>query len=270
MLIVADNLQITNPAIAQAVETMDPEPVRDLVSRCAAAGAGAVDINTGPLARDAESRMTFLVETVESVTDLPLLLDTVNPAALRAGLDAAKNRVIINGFSLEPKKLEQILPLAVEYDVDIIGYLLYPDSQVPSGEAGRMQVAVELFTAFSAAGGDPARLIIDPVIAPVMWQNGTAQDTGVLSVIRGIGELLGTQVRTIAGISNLTTGPGPMDRKRLLERVYLSMLAAAGLDMALMNVFHRESVAVVHACNALLSDRIFTWEWREETRIAGP
>ena len=106
MLIVADNLNVMHPVIARALERLDPEPIRRLVQRCVDAGAQALDINTGPLQRRPLEKMTFLVETVQSVTDLPLVLDTVNPEAMQAGLAACAGPVTINGFSLEPVKLE--------------------------------------------------------------------------------------------------------------------------------------------------------------------
>ena len=262
MMIVADNLQITNNNIDQAVREMNPEPVQEMVRKCAEAGADAIDINSGPLARNPERKMAFLVETVQNVTDLPVILDTANPKAMEAGLAVSRNRkTVINGFSLEPAKLEFILPLAKKYDADIIGYLLYPNSHVPHTEAERLGVAVELYAEFQKAGLENERLIIDPIIAPVIWENGNRQDTEILSVLRNLPDLLGFPVRTIAGISNLTTGRGPRDRKLLLERTYLPMLAASGLSMALLNIFHAETVAVAHACNALTDPKIFTWEW---------
>lgn len=259
MILVSDNLQITHPDIDRAVSELDPAPIQGLVRRCVAAGADAIDINSGPLARNPGKKMAFLVEAVQSVTDLPVLLDTTNPKALEAGLQVSKSKTVINGFSLEPVKLERILPLARKYDVDIIGYLLYPNSHVPGDASERLGVAVELFGEFQKAGVDRERLIIDPIIAPVMWENGNRQDMEILSVLRTLPDLLGFPVKTIAGISNLTTGRGPRDKKLLLERAYLPMLAAAGLTMALMNVFHTETVLTARACNALDGDQIFTW-----------
>jgi len=260
MILVSDNLHIIDQRIYHAVEDMNPEPIREMVQRAVSAGAEAVDINCGPLLHEPERKMTLLVETVQSVTDLPALLDTTNPKALEAGLKVSRNQTIINGFSLEPAKLENILPLAKKYDVDIIGYLLYPNSHVPPDEAERLNIAVEVYTAFQQAGIPDERLIIDPIIAPVIWENGHLQDMEILSVLGHLPEVLGFPVRTIAGISNLTTGQGPRDKKLLLERTYLPMLASAGLSMALMNVFHEESVRTAQACQVLADDKIFTWE----------
>lgn len=259
MILVADNLQITQERIQNAVKAQNPEPIRELVKRCVKAGAGAIDVNSGPLSKTPE-KMGFLVETVQSATDLPLLLDTSNPTAMRIGLAACQGRAIINGFSLQAEKLAGILPLAVEFGADIIGYLLYPDSQVPPDSGERLSVAVELFSHFQAAGADPNQLIIDPVLVPLLWQNGNHQAIEILEVLRLLPEILGVEVRTIAGLSNLAIGSGNIEKKRLLEQSYLPMLAAAKLDYCLMNVFHEKTVETARACQALMGAGVFSWE----------
>lgn len=259
MIIVADNIQITNPVIAEAVNKMNPEPVCKMAVECERAGADMLDINSGPLYRD-EVKMRFLIEAVQSVSDLPLLIDTANPVAMRAGLEVSKNITIINGFSLEPKKLDLILPMAREFDTGIIGFLLHPNSHVPSNADERFQVALEIFSAIQQKGIKKEKLIIDPVLAPVSWQDGLSQNMETLSVLSNLDDLLGFPVRTIGGISNLTTGPGPIRQKRLVEKTYIPMLANSGLDMALVNVFHQESVQTIKTCRSLLTRRIFTYE----------
>lgn len=260
MLIVADNLNILHPEIARAVDGRNPEPIRQMVRRCISAGARAIDINSGPLPREPESRFAFLVEAVQEVTDLPLLLDTANPAALAAGLDVCRNPAVINGFSLEPEKLERILPLAAAYDADIVAYLLDAGSRVIIDLDEMMATAVSLFGEFGKTGLDPSRLIIDPVITPVSWEDGMRRNRAVASLIRGLPDLLGTPVKTITGLSNLTSGPAAAPRKAVLENAFLPILADAGLDMVLMNVFRERSVETVGACNALLGDGVFSWE----------
>jgi 5-methyltetrahydrofolate corrinoid/iron sulfur protein methyltransferase len=257
--IVADNLTITNAAIADAVQRMDPTPIQDLVRRCEAAGAGMIDINSGPLTRKPEEKMAFLVDSVRKATRLPLLLDTSNPVALEAGLQACLGKAIINGFSLEPDKLSYILPLARKFETRIIGYLLYPNSNVPADGAERLTVALELYSRFSEAGLSPEQLIIDPVVPPLIWQNGHTQAMEVVNVIRTLPDLLGFKVETIAGISNLTSGPGDTARKPVFEQSYVAMLAEAGLTMALVNVFHTGTMAAIRACNILTSTKIFSW-----------
>jgi len=259
MLIIADNLHIVRSDIARAVEQMDPAPIQRLVRHCIQAGAQAIDINPGPLSRQAETRMAFIVETVQAVTDLPLMLDTTNPAAMAAGLRACRNPAIINGFSLEPVKIEGMLPLAKQFDADIIGYLLHSDSRVPIEQDEMMGLAVDLFAVYTGAGLSPERLIVDPVITPLSWQDGVRHNQAVLALVRNLADLLGAPVRTIAGVSNLASGRIPVERKTALEQAFVPMLAAAGLDMALMNVQHGATVATINLCNGLLGQGVFAW-----------
>lgn len=260
MQIIADNIQITDERIAAALSAMDPSPVQDLAKRAVKAGADAIDINPGPLTRDGEEKMAFMVETVQKVCNLPLCLDTVNPSAMAAGLKQCRERPIINGFSLEPAKIEEILPLAATFDCDIIGFLLHPDGTVPRDAQERLALAVQLYEAFSKEDIDPQRLLIDPVLVPLIWEDGPRQAMEVLTVIRTLPELLGWPVRTVAGLSNLTSGRGPKEKKCLLESSYLPMLASAGLGTVLMNIFHQDTVSAARACNVITRQGTFSWE----------
>ena len=260
MILIADNFQITNPDIAHAVNHLLADPIQDLIRKYEMAGADAIDINTGPLSRDAEKTMSFLVETVQEVTDLPILLDTANPDAIRAGLTVNKKKIIINGFSLEPHKLDTILPLAKEFDADIIGYLLYANSQVPANASERLAIAVELYHQFRSLDIDPQRLIIDPVVVPLMWNNGSFQAKEILSVLRNLPDLLDFPVKTIVGLSNLTTGKGEREKKLQMEQAYLAMAASAGLDMVLLNIFHEQTKRTAGTCSLITNPGIFTWE----------
>lgn len=259
MKLIADNLRITKPGIQNALKARDPKPVQDLVKLCAAKGTWAIDVNTGPLGKLPEEGMVFFIKAVESVTDLPLLIDTSNPTAMKAGLEVANNRAIINGFSLEPGKLEKMLPLAKEYDADIVGFLLYPDSRVPKDEAGRLEIALELFEKAAAAGVAKERIIIDPVVPPLAWADGIVQARAVLNVIHTLPDLLGFPVRTIAGVSNLTTGAKDRVKKNLMEQSYVAMLAAAGLDFALLDILNQDTVAAARAAGILAREDLFSW-----------
>ena len=259
MIVVADNLRITLPAIRDAVDRLDPEPVRKMATACRDAGAQAIDINSGPLTRKAAEKMTFLVNTIQDTVNLPLVLDTTNPDAMAAGLAACNRRAVINGVSLEPEKLNRILPLALNHDADIIGYLLRPDGHVPADAAGRMEAAVNLFGECQKAGIPSQRLIIDPVVAPLAWQDGNRQNMALLEVIRTLPDLLGVPVRTIAGLSNLTTGAPDADNRSHYQGTFLPMLAAAGLDMILMNSLDPSVMRIAAACRRITDGKVFSW-----------
>lgn len=260
MIIVADNIRITDQIIADAISQMNPVPIQKMVMECEKAGAQFIDINSGPLSRVPEKQMVFLIDAIQKVSKLPLIVDTANPRAMEAGVRTCKNAPIINGFSLEPSKLDKILPLAREFQTDIIGYLLYPNGHVPPDGDKRLEIALELFEQFKKTGIDEKRLIIDPVIVPLSWQDGKFQAMEVLYVIKHLPDIFGFPIRTIAGLSNLTSGRGHKAQKLIMEKAYLSMLAAAGLSMIMMNVFNHDTIKTVKACNLLVDEKIFAWE----------
>lgn len=261
MLVVADNLQGTRPRIREAVQRRDPRPVVDLVRRMVLAGARMIDINPGPTGRDAGERMAFLVDAVRSASQVPLLIDTADPEAMEAGLEVGGAGTILNGFSLEPRKLEGILPLAVRSGAGVIGYLVDERSQPPASAEERLGIAVELDRAARSKGVATDRLILDPFVAPLIWEDGPRRNREALEVVRQLPEVLGRPVRTVAALSNLTSGGGAdAERRRRTERAFLPMLAAAGLDMVLLDVFHGEAVALARTCVTLLAPHVFTWE----------
>ncbi len=259
MKLLADNIRITKASVQDALERKDPAPIQDMAGRCAAAGAQAIDINTGPLKRDPETAMTFFVSAVQAVTDLPLVIDTTNPVAMEAGLSAASNPAIINGISLEPEKLEKILPLAKTYDADLVGFLLPRDSRVPRENDERFEIALALTDAVERSGIPRERLILDPVVPPLSWDDGLARARDVVETIRMLPDLLGFPVRTMAGLSNLTTGAADKHKKNRLETVYLSMLANAGLDYLMLDILNSEVVAAARTADTMVNGDIFSW-----------
>ena len=112
MLAVADDLHIMNPLVAEAVKTRNAEPLKKIAIRCQEAGVVAIDINLGPLGKNAEEIITFTIENVQNNFSGRLMLDSLQPEVLAAGIRACSTPPIINGFSLEESKLTKILPLA--------------------------------------------------------------------------------------------------------------------------------------------------------------
>jgi len=258
-MLVADNLQILRLDIQEAAVRQDPTPIARLVRQMEKAGAEAVDLNAGPCQRNPEQEMTFLVRSAEAATRLPLFIDTANPRAMAAGVRAAGRPPILNGFSLEPRKLRKILPLAADYGLDIVGYLLDGDGLVPPDAQGRLSAGLALFEAAAAKGLSPERIIVDPVVPPLSWQDGIKQQREVLEVLRLLPDVLGRPVRTVAGLSNLTAGAPSGAPRQVVESAFLAMMASAGLSMALLNVFHNRTMASARACRALTSDTPFSW-----------
>ncbi len=237
MILAADNLQIFNPVVAKALAAKDPGPLQDLARRCRQAGASLLDLNPGFLSKRQEDRMAFMVDAVQEEVDLPLILDSPRAGVLAQGLAACRGKPVLNALTLEPRKLEEILPLAASRQTDLVLLLLDERSFPPPTMEGKIALAVELRERTLAAGLAPEQLIFDPVLPSLSWPDAWDQVKECIKTVRllAAGAIFPEPARTMAGLSNLRSH---------LRRVYplevettcLALLAGAGLDIALADV----------------------------------
>ncbi len=241
MMIAADNLNVLNPRISEALRTLDPGPLQETARLCEKAGAHYLDINPGYLSSREEDRMTFLVEAVQEVTSLPLILDSPRAAVLAKGLKACRSKPILNALTLEEHRLQEVLPLAAEHQTPLVLLLVDRQSLVPSTLEEKTAVALELAERAMGAGLRPEHLIFDPVLPHLSWPDAYSQISRGIQLVRllSCGMLFKDPVRSIAGLSNLRSGQRNLYPRRV-EEVCLAMLAGAGLDLGLINVLNPE------------------------------
>jgi 5-methyltetrahydrofolate corrinoid/iron sulfur protein methyltransferase len=237
LILVADNLQVLNPAVAGALENLDPVPVQEIARRCEQAGAQVLDLNPGYLPPRREDRMAFLVETVQEVSGLRLMLDSPRAGVLSRGLGVCRRPPILNACTLEAVKLQEILPLAVTQGTDLVLLLLDERSFPAPTLDGKIALALELREQALAAGIAGSRLIFDPVVPNLSWPDAWEQVKAGVAAVRllSAGALWSEPAATLAGLSNLRSGL----RKTFplkVEETALALLTGAGLTYALVDV----------------------------------
>lgn len=262
MRIVSDNFQLINPMLQDAVARKDTPAMEAVIHGLLSTGAHAIDLNIGPLASRNPAVVPYLIDVVRGITPLPLFIDSPHAEPARQALETGHPDIHINGFSLQPHRLAAFLPLMARHEqARFVGYLLTETGAVPTEPDGRLHVAAHLFTAVAEAGTDLLdRLIVDPVVVPLLWDEGAFQALEVIRTLRALEELAGRPVQSMAGLSNLTSGKVPEDKRKTMEHTYIPLLAEAGLDYILMNTNRKESVRAVHAANLLTGGLPFSWE----------
>jgi cobalamin-dependent methionine synthase I len=253
LIVAADNLNILNPPVAQALDALDPRPLQELARRCEHAGANLIDINPGFLPPRRHDRMAFMVEAVQQVTGLRLILDSPSAPVLARGLAVADQPPILNACTLETEKLRDILPLAAAHKADLVLLLLDAHSQPGATLEEKLTLALELRQYALAAGLTDAQLIFDPVVPNLTWPDAWAQVGEVLKAVRLFheGGLWGQPARTMAGLSNLRSGLRHTYPLRV-EETALSLLAGAGLTMALVDVLQPGLMETVRVINQVV------------------
>ena len=106
------------------------------------AGAGALDVCVGPVKGDPVKYMEWLVEQVQSVTDVPLCIDSPHPEVIKAGVEKTRGRTLINSMKLVPEQMEVLIPLAAERDSGLI-CLLMDEKGIPADSTGKLEIAAQ-------------------------------------------------------------------------------------------------------------------------------
>ena len=224
MYSIGENLNVINKGIGRAFKEMDPKPIREMAENIAAAEVDFIDINLGPARKGGEELMTFVVKTVQEVTDIPLALDTSNIAAIEAGLKVHKGRALINSIMARPERYTAMLPLVAQYNAMMIALLWGPEG-LPRDENERGALAAELTYAANEAGVANEDIFVDPIITPVNIQQAQLMSTlTFMDMLQDIAP----GCKSTCGLSNISNGP-PDHLRPILNQTYMVMLGKCGM-----------------------------------------
>lgn len=251
MIVIGERLNGMFRKVGAAIVAQDEAYIADLAQKQIAAGADVLDLNVGPTAEDPVAAMKWLAGVVRKVTNLPLAIDTPKPEAIRAGMEAAGSNGLINSTTGEQAKLDALMPLAGEYGCPIIG-LTIDEAGVPRDAAGRAEVALKIVASGMEHGVAPENIWIDPVILPISCTQNHQPE-----VLKAIGEcklLSDPPVKTILGLSNVSQGT---QYRSLVNRTYLVMAIAHGLDGAIVDPLDAELMDAMITAELLLNYTVY-------------
>jgi 5-methyltetrahydrofolate corrinoid/iron sulfur protein methyltransferase len=230
MYIIGENIHIMSPRVKEALANKDKRFFQDLAVRQVEAGANALDLNVGPQKKAGPEVMTWLVNTIQEVVDIPLSFDTTNLEAIEAGLRLAKQQAIINSVSAQPERLEKVPLLAKQYGARLIA-LTMGESGIPVSAEARVSIALEYLLPRADEVGLPYdQLLIDPLVLTVSGcQEYVPQ---CVEAVRTLKQMMDPPLHVSVGLSNVSNQV-PRENRPLINRVYMVMLMAAGLDTAI-------------------------------------
>jgi len=243
MYIIGENIHIISEKVKEALANRDREFFMDLAVRQVEAGAKAIDINLGPRKKDWAEVFPWIVETVETVVDVPLSIDTTNVDGMEAALQKiTKAQPILNSTSAEPERLEKVPLLAKKYNAKIIA-LTMGTSGIPVEADARVNIAVEtLIPRLMEIGFNMDDLIIDPLVLTV---SGCQQYCPhLIEAVRMLQYAWDPAPKISVGLSNVSNAV-PNENRPLINRVYCAMLMGVGLQMMIANPFDQKQNDVI-------------------------
>lgn len=252
MILIGERINASFRDIKQAILEKDKRPVQEWARKQAAAGADYIDVNIGAVSKRPED-MAWLVETVQEAVPTPISVDSTTVEVIKGGLKALDGRpVLINSTTADDRKLEQLLPLAVEYNASLIGVAM-DERGSPQDVARRVENGAKIFAAAIEAGLTPERIFLDPILMPIKFMQ--AQAKNVLETIQQWTMLSDPPPHISVGLSNICSKAA---ERGLITRTFLVMAMAFGLDAAVCNVLDEELLNAIATAELILNKEIYS------------
>ena len=209
------------------------------------AGAMMLDVNAGIPLADEPAILAETIQLVQSLTDLPLSIDSSIVKALEAGLAVYKGRPLLNSVTGEEERLEVVLPLVKKYDCAVIA-ISNDETGISEDPDVRFEVAKKIVHRAQDYGIKPNDIVVDPLLMPV-GALGTA-GKAVFHLVRRLHDEL--KVNTTCGASNVSFG---LPSRHGLNAAFLAMASLAGMTSAIMNPLHQEEMQGAMGADVLLA-----------------
>jgi len=229
--------------LAESLREGSGTVVREFAVEQQQAGAHALDVNVGAAGVDAAEALPRVVGTLLSVTDLPLVLDTTDPAALERALARYPGRALVNSVNGGDASMATVLPLAARYGAAVV-VLALDDDGIPETAEGRLAIVDRVRAAAHEAGLTDADLVVDCLTLTAAADAAGARTT--LDAVRAVSAERG--LATVLGVSNVSHG---LPARPALNAAFLAMAAGAGLDAAIINPSDAEAMRAVAAADVL-------------------
>ncbi|MFH1594282.1 MAG: dihydropteroate synthase [Candidatus Omnitrophota bacterium] len=251
MLVIGELINGMYKDIGRAIKERDKAGIQKSAIEQVAAGAGMLDVNTGPYEKNPKDAMKWLVETIQEVTDVPLALDSTKPEVIEEGLKIVKKKAMINSTNSDDSKLDVLVPMAKKYNASLIG-LTMGKSGIPRDRNERMEHAVKMVTKCQEVGLPMSDFYIDPIVLPVNVAQAQAKE--VLESIKEFKFLCDPAPNTVVGLSNASQST---KERPIINRTYLVMAIASGLSAAILDPLDKDLMDAAITAELILNKNIY-------------
>jgi len=206
-------------------------------------GADILDVNVGLPGINEKEMMVEVIKELQSVIDLPLQIDSTDPAVIQAALRVVNGVAIVNSVNGEAAVMERILPAVKKYGANVVGLTMDEDG-IPESAQKRLKIGARIVETAQLYGIAKENVFLDCLTLTVSAQQSGAKET--LKALRAIRQQLG--VHTVLGVSNISFG---LPSRILLNQSFLTMAMQAGLSMPIMNPNQPAMMAAVRSYRVL-------------------
>ncbi|MBO67766.1 MAG: methyltetrahydrofolate--corrinoid methyltransferase [Acidiferrobacteraceae bacterium] len=233
---------------------------RDALAQVSA-GAHMLDVNAGIPLADEPLILADCVKLVQSLTDVPLSIDSSVVAALEAGLSVYQGKALVNSVTGEDDRLESVLPLVKQYGAAVVA-ISNDETGISEDPNVRYEVAKKIVERAEDHGIARVDVVVDPLVMPI----GAINTAGlqVVHLVKRLREEL--QVNTTCGASNVSFG---LPNRNGLNAAFLAMAIGAGMTSAITNPMHVEMMQAIMGANVMMGHDPDCRHWIDRYRSEG-
>src|SRR5210317_1149052 len=218
-----------------------------------AAGAHILDVNAGIPLADEPAIMAASIRLIQSVSDVPLCIDSSIVEALEAGLEAYVGKALLNSVTGEEERLERVLPLVKKFGCAVVA-ISNDDTGISEDVNVRFDVAKKIVERAMDYGIPASDVIVDPLVMPIGAINSAGQQ--VMQIVKRLRDEL--KVNTTCGASNLSFG---LPNRNGLNSAFISMAISSGMTSAITNPLHAEIMQSIRGANVVMGNDPECMDW---------
>ena len=223
-----------------------------------AAGAHMLDVNAGIPLADEPKILADTIKLVQSLTDLPLSIDSSIVAALQAGLEVYQGKALLNSVTGEEERLESVLPLVKKYGCAVVA-ISNDETGISEDPDVRFKVAKKIVDRAKDYGIPSSDIVVDPLVMPIGALNSAGMQ--VIKLVRRLQEEL--KVNTTCGASNVRFG---LPNRNGINAAFLTMAIASGLTSAITNPLHDSVMQAVMGADVMMGNDPNCVRWIKKYR----
>ena len=210
------------------------------------AGAQMLDVNAGISLADEPAILAHTIGLVQSITDVPLSIDSSIVEALARGLGVYEGKALVNSVTGEDEQMEQVLPLVAKHGAAVVA-ITNDETGISEDPDVRFEVARKIVSRAEDHGIPREDVVVDPLVMPI-GAMGTA-GRQVFSLLRRLRDEL--RVNTTCGASNVSFG---LPNRTGLNAAFLPMAIASGLTSAITSPLHGEMLQAIKAADVMMGN----------------
>lgn len=245
--VIGERINTSRKKVQEAVANRDADYITSDVQQQQNAGAAFIDVNAGARIGHETEDMKWLLDIIQPVTEIPLALDSPDPAVLEMAFGMVEKTPLINSISLEKERFDTMMPFLEGKACKIIA-LCMDDAGMPDSANDIIERAVTLVKELNRIGIANNDIYVDPLVQPISTDSN--KGTMVLDAVRGIKGRF-PDIHITGGLSNISYG---LPQRKIINRTFVTLMMDAGMDSAIIDPLDEKIMATIKTADMLLGN----------------